>query len=377
MLAAREPSADLATRDFERILLIKPSSLGDVIHALPVLHGLRRRYPGARIDWLISSSLSSLLEGHPDISNLILFDRRRLGGAWRSLSAARELIGFLRRLRAPRYDLVVDLQGLFRTGFFAWATRAAVRIGFSEAREGGAHFYTHRLPPHPHNTHAVDRNWSAARALGFADLPIEFNLALTDVERNHARRVLAESGLSPSRRPVVVLPTARWETKVWLPQRFAEVIDDLQQHGDLACVLLGTADEREVCSRIAKLCRRPPINLAGKTPLRTLAAILEQAVHVLGHDSGPMHVAVALGRPVTCIVGPTNPARTGPYRRADAVLRLDLPCSPCYLRRLSQCGYQHQCMRDLSTATVLAAARRSLAKPTPSPAPLDALPAGG
>ena len=147
----------LAQRTFDRILLIKPSSLGDVIHALPVLGGLRKRYPTARIDWLIGSPFASLLAGHPLIDALVEFDRKRFGRLWRSPAAALAFVRFIRRLRQSRYDLVVDLQGLFRTGFFAYATGAKTRIGFGDARESAPRFYTHRLMGGSGNVHAVDR----------------------------------------------------------------------------------------------------------------------------------------------------------------------------------------------------------------------------
>jgi ADP-heptose:LPS heptosyltransferase len=149
--------SDLRSREFQRILLIKPSSLGDVVHALPVLRGLRRRYPQARIDWLISSSLSPLLEGHPDLNELVLFDRHRFGLMAYSPKAALDFVRFIGRLRASRYDLVIDLQGLFRSGFLARASGASVRIGFARAREGASLFYNHRLSSGILDAHAVDR----------------------------------------------------------------------------------------------------------------------------------------------------------------------------------------------------------------------------
>lgn len=159
---------------------------------------------------------------------------------------------------------------------------------------------------------------------------------------------------------VAVVPGARWETKVWLPERFAATIDELQTGHRVRCVLLGGLDETARCAQIATACRNAPINLAGQTSLRTMTALLAKADAVLCHDSGAMHVAVALDRPVVCLVGPTNPARTGPYGRPKDVVRLDLDCAPCYLRKLSQCRYDHRCMKELGTTAVVEAVRRSL-----------------
>lgn len=350
----------LSQRSFEHILLIKPSSLGDVVHTLPVLHGLRRRYPNARIDWLISTSLAPLIEGHPDLNELVLFDRRRYGRMVYSPTAAADFVRFLGRLRAARYDLVIDLQGLFRTGFFTRASGSPVRIGFSDAREGGSWFYNHHLPSLGIDAHAVDRNYSVARLLGFEDVPIEFNIPLTNGDRASAEELLREVACNNPKRLLAVVPGARWETKVWLPERFSATIDELQTDPGVRCVLLGGPDEAARCAQIATACRDTPLNLAGRTPLRIMAAVLAQADAVLCHDSGAMHVAVALNRPVVCLVGPTNPTRTGPYRRPGDVVRLDLDCAPCYLRKLSQCPYDHRCMKELETAVVVEAVRRSL-----------------
>ena len=342
----------LADRNFERILLIKPSSLGDVIHALPVLRGMRRKYPRARIDWLISSSLAPLLEDHPDISELIRFDRRRFGRMATSPRIAGEFLSFLRGLRRREYDLVVDLQGLFRTGLLAAATGAPVRIGFRAAREGAWLFYTDRLAPRDSDTHAVDRNYLVAEMLGFDDSPIEFPLHLTDADRAEARHLLNQWDVAGGSNLLAVAPAARWETKVWPPERFAEAMRAIQHQDDAQVVLLGGPAESEICRRIASLCTPPPLNLAGRTNLRTLAAIIERADTTLCLDSGVMHLAVALDRPLVCLVGPTNPRRTGPYNRPLDVLRLDLDCAPCYFRRLSQCPYEHRCMRDLPVQLV-------------------------
>ena len=354
--------ADLSRRSFERILIVKPSSLGDIVHALPVLHGLRTRYPGAKIDWLVASAFAHLLEGHGELDGVVLFDRKRYGRIGRSLRVTREFVRFLRNLRARRYDLVVDLQGLFRTGFLAWASDAPVRIGFRDAREGARIFYTHhvRIPSNNPDRHAVDRNYDVAKLLGFEDVAIRFNLSLTESVRTEARSLLRRSGLAERERVVAVVPGARWETKVWIPERFAETIDELQAETGVRCLLLGGSDEVDLCDRIVNACRTEPVNLAGRTTVRHLAAVIGLADTVLCHDSAAMHLAVALDRPLVCLVGPTNPRRTGPYGRLGDVVRLNLACSPCYLRRLSQCQHDHRCMVGLDTTTVVAAVRRAL-----------------
>ena len=190
--------SSLDHRQFRRILIIKPSSLGDVVHALPVLHGLRQRYPHARISWLISTSCMGLIEGHPELDEIIPFDRRRYGKVGRSWSVTREFTRFALDLRARQFDLVLDLQGLFRSGFFAWISGAGVRMGFTSTREFGWIFHSHRVYVPPRDMHAVDINYLFAQRLGFAETPIRFDLPIQEQARvavaAHAR---PEEGVRP------------------------------------------------------------------------------------------------------------------------------------------------------------------------------------
>jgi len=353
-------AAELAHRGFARILLIKPSSLGDIVHALPVLHGLRTRYPTAKIDWLVGKAFAQILDGHPEIDELIPFDRARFSRVGRNPIVAVEFARFLWRLRRRRYDLVIDLQGLFRTGFLAWATRSKVRLGFADAREGAARFYTHALPPVPEDTHAVDQNFRVGSVLGFERTPIEFRLGIAKEVRSEALKLLGGYWHVGDERLVAVVPGARWETKLWPAERFAETIDYLQTKAPVKCVLLGAPDEVALCEEIARQTQTAPLILAGRTDLRQFATILGLADVVLCQDSSAAHLAVALGRPLVCLTGPTNPRRTGPYRREDDVVRLPLDCSPCYFRKLDQCPHDHKCMRDLDTTLVIGAVRRAL-----------------
>ena len=361
MVGSSVPPQELADRSFERILLVKPSSLGDVIHALPVLHALREHYPDARIDWLISASIAPLLEGHEKVDGLLLFDRKQLGRFGRSVVATKDLVSFVREIRSRRYDLVIDLQGLLRSGLMAWASGAKVRIGFKNAREGAAMLYTHHIDDP--DVHAVDRNMGVGRLLGWGDTATCFDFPLARSVRSDTRQWLSELGIVGEEHLVVVAAGARWETKVWPWERFAEVINALHRWKEVRCLLIGSRDEVPLCERVAAQCRRPPINLAGQTTLPQLAAIVSLADLVLCHDSASMHLAVALDRPLVCISGPTNPIRTGPYRRLEDVVRVDLECSPCYLRQLPQCRHDHRCMQELTVATVLSSIERRLLEP--------------
>ncbi len=353
--------SNLADRRFERILVIKPSSVGDIVHALPVLHGLRVRWPSARIGWLVASHFAELLEGHPELDEVIPFDRRRFGRLGRSIPVSVEFAEFVQSLRARSFDLVIDLQGLFRSGFLAMATGAGVRIGFPEAREFGWLFYTHRVEVPTSDMHAADRNYQVGGMLGFGHVPMEFRLRIGEAPRGEAAQFLAEAGLPPGQPYAALIPAARWETKLWAPDRFAAVADALQKDWALRVVLVTSAAHKPIAEAIADLTATATINLAGATTLKQMLALLEAASIVVTNDSGPMHMAAALGRPLVAIYGPTNPTRTGPYNRPRAVVRAELPCSPCYIRKLSQCPHKQECMNRVTVDDVLAVVSRELA----------------
>lgn len=371
-----DPASDLQRREFSRILIVKPSSLGDVIHALPVLHGLRARYPNAVIDWLIGAPFGPILDGQTGLRDVLIFERGRYGRMLRDATAGRHFLGFLAELRRRHYDLVIDLQGLFRTGFLTWATGAPVRLGFGSARELAWLFYNRRIDTPDPDEHAVDRYWRVAVMLGFADEPIRFDLSVADGARDAVAALLREHGVRDEQPFLAVVPGARWETKRWPAESFAQLIAGLAPR--VPCVLLGSSGEAALCDSIASFSRARPVNLAGRTGILEMCALIDRAAVTVCHDSAALHVAVALGRPAVCLTGPTNPRRTGPYRRMEDVVRLELDCSPCYLRRISQCPYDHRCMRELAVETVAAAVQERLAAAhrlmRPDAAPMPAAP---
>lgn len=324
---------------------------------MPALHALRRRLPKAHIAWLVATPFADLLSGEPDLSEVIPFDRRRFGRLGRSLSVTRDFAVFVATLRRRRFDLVIDLQGLFRSAFMAFATGAPIRIGFADAREMAPMFYTHRAPRAGPDQHAADRNLAALALLGAEADAMDFAVRITDADRAAARRLLDEAGLNPRAPYAVLAPGTRWETKCWPAERFGETAAALHRARGLQSVLVGGGDDVPLAERAVRAVETKSAlsNLCGKTSLRQLAAVIESAAVVVTADSTPMHLAVAFGRPLAALFGPTHPRRTGPYGRLGDVIRLDLACSPCYYRRLVQCPHGHACMRDLDTDRVVAA----------------------
>ena len=332
--------------DPTNILIIKPSAIGDVVHALPVLARVKKRWPAAKVSWLVTPACAGLLEGHPLLDEVILFDRKRFGNAWRHPKLAMELRQFTRSLRQRNFDMVIDLQGLFRSGWLARKTGAPVRVGFANARELAWLFYTHRVPIDTMEQHAISRYLKLASFIGCDEGPVEFPFATTDADRQHVHKLLENV-----RQYAVLMPGTNWQTKRWPIDRFAALVAPLKERFGLQSVLAGGADAAAMANDLPGV-----INLAGRTTLKQLTALLEGAALVVANDSGPMHIAAALGRPLVTPFGPTNPIRTGPYGRMNSVIRLDIPCSPCYSRH---CSHQ-SCLRYLRSEDVLQLAQEQM-----------------
>ena len=335
----------------QRVLLIKPSSLGDLVTAMPVLRGLRRSFPQARISWLVSRSLAELIAHDRDLDETILFDRQGLANWWRSPRAGWALWALRRRLRTGRFDWVIDLQGLFRSGYFARATGAAVRAGFADAREMARGFYTH--PISVRAAHTVDRNIELARALGVDARSEDFTLELSDVARQFADAFCRERTLPPGGF-VAVAPATRWATKAYPVRQWRKVIRALSH--DLPVVLLGAPNERDVCAAVCE-GMTGVIDLSGGTGIAELTGVVAASAGVLCNDSAVMNIAPALGVPAVVMIGPTRAEHTGPYRLGQALVA-DVPCQGC---RKRTCRHV-TCMQSIEAGRVLDAARAMLAR---------------
>ncbi len=343
-----------------RILIIKPSSLGDIVHALPILAGARETWPAAHVAWLVGAPFAPLLACHPLLDEVIPFDRKHYGHMLRQPRAAADFARFVRDLHRRRFDLVLDLQGLFRSGFLAWASGARQRVGFASARELAPAFYTRRVRCAASDQHAVAKNLRLGRAAGLARATPAFPLGLTETEQRAAQELLTAANEAPLPTFCALLPGARWDSKQWPRENWSALIDQLREAGLPRCVLLGGPDEKAAADAIASAATAPVVNLVGRTSLRLLAAVLAQSRLVVCQDSGPMHIAAALDKPLVAIFGPTNPARTGPYSHAARIVARGLPCVPCY-RRQCPLGH-HDCLRGLSVAEVAGKVRETYAE---------------
>lgn len=340
------PLSELEPR---RVCLVKPSALGDIVQTLPLLAGLRTRWPAAEFSWVVNRSLAGLLARHPHLTEVIPFDR-----AGRGLSRITGLWQMARRLRERRFDLTIDVQGLFRSGLLTWLTRAGRRVGFASAREGAARFYTEGVPVPTPEVSAVTRYWVLAQAMGCAGSPPRAVLSIGSEERAWARSMLA--GLP---RPwLVVHPGAQWETKRWPPEKFAAVAHAAQREFGAGVVLVGGPGEATLTAQVRHRLPSATIDLAERTSLLQLAAVCEAADVFLSGDTGPMHLAAAMGTPVVAVFTCTSPVRAGPYGSGHRVVATHVACAASYLKR---CG-SLVCMSELTAERVWPAVHAALAE---------------
>lgn len=317
--SAANPTPTTPATPPERVLIIRPSALGDVCRSVPVLASLRRAFPHARIDWLVQDGFADAIRHHPGLSNVVPFARRETGTSLKSGRAA-PLRDLLRSLREPRYDLVIDAQGLFRSGFFAWATRAPRRVGYANARELGWLGVNERYLV-PRDMHSVDRMLELIRLAGVEPIP-DMRLYAPPGDRS---AVAADASFAEPY--AVIAPTSRWPGKLWPPDRFAEVARTLLSRGLPRIILVGSQAERPQIAPLLDLAAKDNriLDLVGQTSIGRLMAVIERASLVIALDSAALHMAVGFDRPIVALFGPTRVELVGPYRREADVIQHLLP----------------------------------------------------
>ena len=332
-----------------RILLVKLSSFGDVLHALPTLEAVRAAYPRAHITWLVEAAYAPLLSGHPALNEVWVAPRLRPAEFWSGSNPAtwRRLV---QQLRARPFDLVVDVQGLLKSAVWVALAKSPRKVGYDKTRELSYLALTERVKPFDPEAHAVWRYLNLAHYLGAPPTLPRFRLGLDTA--------VDISALIPGKadRPLAVLhPGARWTSKLWPPASWASLSEWFHGQGFQVAVT-GSAADRELAAGLVRLSQAPLLNLAGSTSLAQLAGILRKARLAVTTDTGAMHLAASLGTKVAALFGPTAPWRTGPFGEGHRVVRLGLSCSPCFKR---QCP-DPRCLNDLTPAMVEAACEKIL-----------------
>jgi heptosyltransferase I len=286
------------------VAIVMMSAVGDAVHVLPVFTALKRQAPKAQVTWVLQPGPASLVRGHWAVDEIVPFDRAR---GWRAFADVR------RALASTRFDVVLDLQVYLKAGIVTGFTRAPIKLGFDRARARDLNwlFTTRRIPPHPVGQHVQDQYFEFLDALGVSHDSPTWDLGPWPGEREAQRDFY-----SRIKRPAaaIVVATSKPE-KDWPPERWAEVAQALGADFGLQPVLVGGQSPRELHAAAVIAARVPGVVSALGSGLRGLVGILDGAALVLTPDTGPLHVAVALDRPVVSLLGYTNPKRTGPYRK--------------------------------------------------------------
>jgi len=321
----------------ERILIVLLGAIGDVTLALPLLARLRQGYPRARITWAVEPAAAPLLQDHPGLDDVLLFDRARGAAAF---------VRILRQVRELRPDLTLDLQRHLKSGVISRASGAAVRLGFHRrnSREGNWLFNTHSLQPMAYFSPKLRQFLRFGDWLEIEPVPVSFGLRL-----NAAEECRVDELVSAVQSPfVVAFVGASWESKGWFAESTAAVIDTLGSRG-VGAVLVGGKGDQGVAAAVVRQARVAVCNLAGQVTLRDLIGVFRRAGAAFGADTGPMHIAAAAGTHVVSLWGATDPARSAPWNNTEGVLAGIAPCSPCYLRR---CPIGRLCMESITPAAV-------------------------
>lgn len=335
MKSARKIShPERVNKDVRRILIVKPSSLGDIFHVFPAVARLHELFPEAKFDWVVNPTFADAVDYAPiPVDRKIIFRRRELGQLNTMLPA---MIDLIRQLRQEPYDYVFDFQGLFRSAFFARLARGRV-VGFARPREPVARWFYHHTCKVNLRLHAVRRNQLLVeRFFGTGTMRTRIQLPENPANAEQLNIKLKRLGLDINSKIIGVSPGARWESKTFPCRLFADVITQTaENHPDASFVVMGAPADQKLADAICQMVNLPQVvSLAGSTTLGELVELINRCQAMLANDSGPVHIAAAAGVPVVCFYGPTNPNMTGPFGDNHTIFqRTELPCIKCMRRQ--------------------------------------------
>ncbi len=332
----------------QRVLIVLLGSIGDVVRALPLIGRLRAAWPGTHLAWAIEPKSAPIVRDHPWVDELIVYERAH--APW-------SFVPFLAAVRRGRYDLVIDLQRHLKSGIISRATGARERLGFAAAnvKEGNHWFSTRRIAPQPRMTLKLAQYQAFGDLLGLPAHPISFGL---EPSAAACERVATLIGGAPRPRLAVILGSS-WPSRIYAPDAIASVIQQLAEPGagGFFPILIGSPDETAIARAVEGAPGVPrTMNLAGKTGLGDLPAVFAACDVAFGPDSGPMHIAAAVGCPIVSLWGATAAERSAPWGFAEFALTGAIPCAPCYLRR---CPIGNECMRRITPESVVSAIKRA------------------
>jgi heptosyltransferase-1 len=351
-------------RPVQRILIVKLSSIGDVLMATPVPRALKERLPQSYVAWLVEEKSYPAIEGHPYVDEIIVLPLRRwqtLAAEGKYLRAIREARDFFRDLRARNFDLAIDLQGLMRSGIVTWLSGAPYRLGRDDGREGNQVFLTHTVKARKDYVRASEFNLEVLSALEIRPSSYDLIFAIPPEADEWAERFLADEGLPPRADIATLVPATTGANRHWTEEGFAEVSDRLYGEYGLTSVLLGGPADVEMMERIAGLCHHRPLISAGKASYKQSAALIKRSRILISVNTGLLRIGLAAKTPTIALFGPTSPADLRQEERITIIIK-DFPCQFC--RASPTCG-DRDCMRAITPEDVMQAVSEWLHSPAP------------
>lgn len=337
----------------KNILIVKLSAIGDVIHAMPVAHAIKETYPEAHITWVVEPPAYDLLAMNPDIDEIILFKKKE----FKSIGGFLENYGPLKKeIQKRNYDVVLDLQGLFKSAAIAYLAKAPRKLGMCNMRELSDKISQPVIGANAKG-HVIERYLDVARAIGCKAENVEFSLNVPEREADLTRMRFSQAGANMGNPYVVLAVGANWPNKRWPEENFAKLTDWLYTKRLIPVLVGGGAVDEQRAAAISEQSEIPPVNLVGQTNLRQLVYTIQQAQLVIGGDTGPVHLASGLKVPTIMLMGPTDAARNGPYGQLANAIEVDRSCKHCWKR---VCPDNKDCLSAIELDQVMSKAEAIL-----------------
>lgn len=330
----------------KNILVVKLSAIGDVIHALPVSYALKETFPDAKVTWVVEPPAYDLLTNNPYIDHIIVFEKKKfksINGFFENFPA------FSAELKKIKYDVVLDLQGLGKSAVIAWMSGAPLKLGCSNMRELSK-WVSKPVCGSNQNGHIVERYLDVVRALGCKVEKVVFPVEITEKEADIATKLMRQAGMNSNNPYVVLAVGANWANKRWPTKFYAALVDALYSKEIIPVVIGGGVIDSRLVAEINEKAEIPAVDLVGKTTLKQLAYMIKNAKVVVGGDTGPMHLAAGLGKPVVMLMGPTDTNRNGPYGQAQNAIEITRTCKHCWKRK---CRFNIDCLEEITVRQVM------------------------
>ncbi|MBA4393846.1 MAG: hypothetical protein C0407_09870 [Desulfobacca sp.] len=347
-----QPGNFIERHKIRRVLLVKLTSLGDVIHALPVAASLKKTFPFLKLHWVVEDRCAPLLENHPLLDSVIVYPRQEIQSLLlkRRYGQVLSLLKDLRRsLRALSVDLSIDLQGLAKSALMVGMTWPSYRIGCFGLKEFS--YLLSKSLPGAGDLHAVDRNLKVAEFLGAGTGSPEFSIGIKEEEKIGAKDFFDKHGVSEGVRLVGFQVGASFPQKCWPLRKMVALIEQASKLPNVRVILFGDQTDRERLRPYLAQIPSRVINTAGELSLRRLMALISQCRLFVGADTGPLHLAVGLGLPVIALCGADDPKWTGPYGKRHRIHYKNFPCSPCNKNPI--CEGRYDCLEAIEVNEVM------------------------